>query len=139
MAINLTRSYMGLLAGTVVGLATNIEQALIAQGLASANASKANITPGNISYNGVQGTVVIPAGAGSVTITNSMIDANTKVVANIAQAAADGTLTSLPRIVAASGVAGAPGSVTIYGNANATGAVVVDWSIVSAPGLTIAN
>lgn len=140
MAINLNRGYMGLLAGTVVGLTSNIEASLIAGGQASANASKANITPGNITYNGIQGTVVIPAGAGSLTITNSMIDANTKVMANIAQAAADGTLTSLPRIVPASVVPGAAGgTVTIYGNANATAPVVVDWSIVSAPGLTVAN
>ncbi|WP_440966151.1 hypothetical protein ACL58G_07875 [Massilia sp. GER05] len=133
MAITLNRGYMGLLAGTVVGLTTNIEQNLIAQGLASAAASKANITPGNVTYNGIQGSVAIAAGANSVTITNALIDANTKITANIAQAAADGTLTSLPRIVPAAG------SVTIYGNANATAAVIVDWSIVAAPGLTVAN
>lgn len=133
MAINLNRGYMGLIAGTVVGLSSNIESNLIASGMASANASKANITPGAVTYNGIQGTVAIPAGQSSVTITNALIDANTKIMANIAQAAADGTLTSLPRIVPAAG------SVTIYGNANATAAVVVDWSIVAAPGLTVAN
>jgi hypothetical protein len=133
MAINLNRNYRGLIGGTIVGLSTNIEANLIAAGYASANASKANITPGNVAYDGIQGTVAIPAGQASVTITNPNIDANTKVIANIAQAAADGTLTSLPRIVPAAG------SVTIYGNANATAAVVVDWSIVAAPGLTVAN
>lgn len=133
MAITLNRGYMGLLAGTIVGLTTNIEQNLIAQGLASAAASKANITPGNVTYNGIQGSVAIAAGASSVTITNSLIDANTKVMASIAQAAADGTLTSLPRVVPGAGF------VTIYGNANATAAVVVDWTIISAPGLTVAN
>jgi hypothetical protein len=133
MAINLNRGYMGLIAGTVVGLSSNIEANLIASGQASANASKANITPGAITYNGIQGSVAIPAGQSSVTITNALIDANTKVMANIAQAAADGTLTSLVRIVPAAG------SVTIYGNANATAATVVDWSIVAAPGLTVAN
>jgi hypothetical protein len=133
MAINLNRQYMGLLAGTVVGLSSNVENNLIASGMASANASKANITPGNVAYAGIQGTVAIAVGANSVTITNPLIDANTKVMANIAQAAADGTLTSLVRIVPAAG------SVTIYGNANATAAVVVDWSIVAAPGLTVAN
>lgn len=133
MAINLNRNYRGLIGGTVVGLSTNVEANLIAAGYASANASKANITPGAISYDGIQGTVVIGAGANSVTITNPNIDANTKVMANIAQAAADATLTSLPRIVPAAG------SVTIYGNANATAAVVVDWSIVAAPGMTVAN
>lgn len=133
MAINLNRPYMGLLAGTVVGLATNIEQGLINQGLASANASKANITPGNIAYQGIQGTVVIATGAKAVTITNPLIDANTKVFATIAQATADGTLTSLVSIVPAAG------SVTITGNANATAGVVVDWTIIAAPGMTVAN
>lgn len=133
MAINLNRGYRGLIGGTVVGLSTNVEANLIAAGYASANASKANITAGNISYDGIQGTVVIGAGTSSVTITNPNIDANTKVFATIAQAAADGTLTSLPRIVPAAG------SVTIYGNANATAAVIVDWSIIAAPGLTVAN
>jgi|ERR1044071_2331214 hypothetical protein len=133
MAINLNKNYMGLLAGTVVGLTTAIESALIASGMATANASKANITAGNITYQGIQGTVVFGAGATSVTITNPLIDANTKVVANIAQAAADATMTSIPRIVAAAG------SVTIYANAAATAATVVDWTIVALPGMTVAN
>lgn len=132
MTVLLNRAYMGLLQGSTVGLATNIEQALIAQGLASA-ALKANITPGNVTANIFTGTVAIPAGSGSVTITNQYIDANSKVLANISQAAADGTLTSLPRIVPAAG------SVTIYGNANATAAVLVDWVIAATPGLTVAN
>lgn len=133
MAINLQKNYMGLQAGTVVGLTTNIEQSLIAAGMATANASKANITAGSITYQGVQGTVVFGAAATSVTITNPLIDANTKVIANIAQAAADGTFTAIARIVPAAG------SVTIYANAAATAATVVDWSIVSLPGETIAN
>ena len=131
MTVLLNRSYMGLVAGTTVGLATNAESALIAQGLAS-TALKANITPGNVTANVFNGTVAIAIGAGSVTITNSFIDANTKVFASISQAAADGTLLYLPRIVPAAG------SVTIYGNANATAAVLIDWAIVASPGLTVA-
>lgn len=137
MAVLLNKAYMGLIAGTVVGLATNIEQALIGQGLATAS-TKANITPGNITYNGWKGTVAIPAGAGSVVITSPYFDQNSKVLANIAQAAADGTLTSISRVVAADRVAGTPGgTVTIYGNANATAAVIVDWVLAEIPGLTV--
>lgn len=133
MAINLQKGYMGLLPGTVVGLSTNIEQGLIAAGMATANASKANITPGAITYQGIQGTVVFGAGATSLVITNPLIDANTKVMANIAQAAADGTMTAIARIVPAAG------SVTIFANAAATAATIVDWSIVAQPGDTVAN
>jgi hypothetical protein len=132
MAVLLNRSYAGLLAGTVTAMLTSVEAALVAQGLASAS-TKANVTPGNVTANLMSGTVAIPAGANSVTITNQYIDTNTKVSANIAQVAADGTLTSLPRVVPAAG------SVTIYGNANATAAVIVDWVILATPGLTVAN
>jgi hypothetical protein len=132
MAVLLNRSYAGLLAGTITAMLTSVENALIAQGLASAS-TKANVTPGNVTANLMSGTVAIPVGANSVTITNNYVDGNTKVFASIAQAAADGTLTSLPRIVPAAG------SVTIYGNANATAATIVDWVILATPGLTVAN
>lgn len=137
MAVLLNKAYMGLIAGNTVGLATNIEQALIGQGLATAS-TKANITPGNITYNGWTGTVAIPAGAGSVVITSPYFDQNTKLVANIGQTTADGTLTSIARVVAADRVPGTPGgTVTIYGNANATAATIVDWVIGAIPGLTV--
>lgn len=137
MAILLNKGYMGLAAGNTVSLATNIEQALIGQGLATAS-TKANITPGNITYNGWTGTVVIPAGSNQVVITSPYFDENTKLVANIAQTTADGTLTSIQRVVAANRVAGAAGgTVTIFGNANATAATVVDWVIGAIPGLTV--
>lgn len=132
MAVLLNRNYMGLVAGTVTATATSVESGLIAQGLASAS-TKASVTPGNVTANMMTGTVAIAAGSNSVTITSQYIDANTKVFATIAQAAADGTLTSLPRIVPAAG------SVTIYGNANATATVLVDWVILATPGLTVAN
>lgn len=138
MAVLLNRAYMGLLAGTTVGISTNADQALVAQGLATF-APKANVTPGNVTANTYGGTVAIPAGSSSITITNSFIDQNSKVLANIAQAAADGTLTSIQRVVPVSGSAGASGSVTIYGNANATAATIVDWVICATPGLIVAN
>lgn len=138
MAVLLNRGYMGLLAGTTTAISTSADQALVAQGLATF-ATKASVTPGNVIANVFSGTVAIPAGSSSVTITNSFIDQNTKVLANIAQAAADGTLTSIQRVVPVSGSGGASGSVTIYGNANATAATLVDWVICATPGLTVAN
>lgn len=140
MAVLLNKAYMGLAQGVTVGLATNIEQALIAQGLASGPLPKANITPGPITYNGWTGTVAIPAGQSSVTITSPYFDQNTKLTANIAQVAADGTLTSIQRVVAADRLPNtAGGTVTIYGNAAATAATLVDWVIASVPGLTVYN
>lgn len=132
MTVLLNRSYMGYPAGTTVELSTDAEQALIAQGLASA-ALAANITTGPVTANTYNGTVSVPIGSSSVVITNSNIDANSKVHAVVAQAAADATLLRVERIVCSAGFA------TIYGTANATAATLIDWSIVSASGLTIRN
>ena len=121
-----------------MGLTTNTDQALVAQGLGTL-APKANVTPGNVTANVFSGAVAIPAGASSVTITNQYIDGNTKVLCNIAQAAADGTLTRIARVVPTAGTGGASGFVTIYGDANATAPVIVDWVICATPGLTVAN
>lgn len=129
MTVLLNRAYMGYLAGQTVELPTDTENALIAQGLASAAVATA-VTTGNTTANTYSGTAAIAAGAGSVTITNSNIDANTKVWAVVAQAAADGTLLRVERIVAAAG------SVTIYGTANATATTYVDWAIINPSGLT---
>lgn len=132
MTVLLNRSYMGYPAGSTVELSTDAEQALIAQGLAS-SALAANITTGPVTANTYNGTVSVPIGASSVVITNSNIDANSKVHAVVAQATADATLLRVERIVCAAGLA------TIFGTANATAATLIDWSIVSASGLTIRN
>lgn len=132
MTVLLNRSYMGYPAGSTVELSTDAEQALIAQGLAS-SALAANITTGPVTANTYNGTVSVPIGSSSVVITNSNIDANSKVHAVVAQAAADATLLRVERIVCAAGLA------TIFGTANATAATLIDWSIVSASGLTIRN
>lgn len=132
MTVLLNRAYMGYQAGTTVKLTTNAEQALIAQGLASA-AATASITPGPVIVNLNQGTAAIAAGANSVTITSNMVDANCKVWAVVAQATADTTLLRVERIVVANG------SFTIYGTANATAATLIDWAIIVAPGMTVAN
>jgi hypothetical protein len=132
MTVLLKNGYAGYLAGTTVMLPTNVEAALIAQGLAS-SASAANITTGAVTANVVSGRAAIAAGASSVTITNNLVDANSKVFAVVAQAAADGTLLRVERVLCAAG------SFTIYGTANATATTFIDWSIISAPGDVIIN
>ena len=132
MTVLLKNGYAGYLAGTTVMLPTNVETALIAQGLAS-SASAANITTGAVTANVISGRAAIAAGAASVAITNNMVDANSKVFAVVAQAAADGTLLRVERILCAAG------SFTIYGTAAATATTFVDWSIISAPGDMVLN
>lgn len=132
MTVLLNKGYAGYLQGTTVKLTTNIEASLIAQGLAS-SALTANITPGNVTANIVQGTAAIAIGASSVTITNDKVDANSKVFAVVAQAAADATLLRVERIVCAAG------AFTIYGTANATAVTLVDWAIEVPPGMMVSN
>ena len=122
MAVLLNRSYGGYNAGATVELTAELEAALIAQGIA-ATASVANLTTGAVTANVYQGTVAIAAGSSSVVITNSILTANSKVWAVVSQAAADGTLLRVERVVPAAG------SVTIYGTANATATTFIDWAI----------
>lgn len=129
MTVTLNRSYMGYPAGAVAEFTSEVESALIAQGLA-ATAAATLITTGAATANAYAGTVAIAAGAASVVVTNSNIDANSKVWAIVAQAAADGTLLRVERIVAAAGL------VTIYGTANATATTFIDWAILNPNGLT---
>lgn len=123
MPVLLNRGYNGLPAGNTEMLTpTALESSLISQGAAS-SALAANITTGAKTYNGTQGRVAIAAGSSSVTVTNSLVDANTKVWAVVAQAAADVTLLRVERILTAAG------SFTIYGTANATATTFIDWAI----------
>lgn len=130
MTVLLKNGYAGYLAGTTVMLPTNVETALIAQGLAS-TALAANITTGAVTANVLQGRVAVAAGASSVVVTNNLVDANTKVDAVVAQAAADGTLLRVERVLCAAG------SFTIYGTANATATTFIDWWIITTPGMTV--
>lgn len=139
MTVLLNRSYMGYPAGSTVELSTDAEAALIAQGLAQ-NAADTAITTGNAIANTYMGTAAIPAGSASVVITNSNVDKNTKVMAVVAQAVADTTLLRVERVVCASGASpGLPGTITIYGTANATATTFVDWIIINPSGQTIRN
>jgi hypothetical protein len=132
MAVTLLRAYGGSAAGSVVEYDSVTEAALIAQGLASSAAASA-ITTGAQTQNTWSGSAAIAAGASSVVITNSNITANSKVWAVVAQAAADGTLLRVERVVPAAG------SVTIYGTANATATTLIDWAILPTIGFTPAQ
>ena len=122
MTVLLNRAYHGYVAGAIVVLDATTEAALIAQGLASTSASVP--TTGAATANALQGRAAIAAGASSVVITNAYVNANSKIFAVVAQAAADGTLLRVERIVPAAG------SFTIYGTANATATTVIDWTLI---------
>ena len=130
--ILLSRAYDGYIAGTIVQLQTNIEAALVAQGLATVSVGP--VTPGAVNIGGQNiGRVGIAAAGVSVVITSAAITTETKINAVIAQAAADGTALYVARVLCAAG------SATIYLNAAATAAVAVDWYIVNPSGLTPKN
>jgi hypothetical protein len=122
MTVLLQRGYAGAAAGAVLSYTTELEAALIAQGLATAS-TRATTTTGAQTSNALQGTAAIAAGASSVVVTNALVDANSHVTAKVAQAAADGTLLRVERVVCAAG------SFTIFGTANATATTLIDWEI----------
>lgn len=122
MTVLLNRAYGGAAAGAILSFTSELEAALIAQGLASAS-TRALTTTGAQTQNALQGTAAIAAGASSVVITNNLVDANSHVTAKVAQAAADGTLLRVERVLCAAG------SFTIFGTANATATTLIDWEI----------
>jgi hypothetical protein len=122
MTVLLSRAYAGAPAASVVSFTTELEAALIAQNIATAS-TRATTTTGAQTQNSLQGTAAIAAGASSVVITNNLVDANSHVTAKVAQAAADGTLLRVERVVCAAG------SFTIFGTANATATTLIDWEI----------
>jgi hypothetical protein len=130
MTITLNRSYAGYASGTIVSLDTTTEAALIAQGLASlaSSAASAPTATGAVTANVLQGRATVAAAASSVVITNSLVNVNSKIVAYINQAAADGTAFNVTRIVPA------VGSFTIFLNAATTANTVVDWVIIMPSG-----
>lgn len=82
-------------------------------------------TPGAATINEARGRVAIAAAASSVVVTNNQVTANSVVLAVIDQAAADGTLLYIARVVPAAG------SFTVYGNAAATAAVTVRFVVLN--------
>lgn len=122
MTVSLNRAYQGVPAGQIVSFTTEVEAALIAQNLAAAS-TRALTTAGAQTQNSLAGTVIFAAAATSVVVTNSLVDANSHVTAKIAQSGADGTFTFVARVLCAAG------SFTIFANAAATAATLVDWEI----------
>ena len=127
MTILLNNPYGQFASGSIVELPASTEAALVAQGLATTSAGP--VTVGAYTTNQSQGTAAIAAGASSVVITSSQVTANSKVMAVVAQAAADGTLLRVERVVCAAGL------FTIFGTANATATTVIDWAIIPAFGI----
>lgn len=119
--ILLSRSYAGYAAGTIVQLATNVEAALIAQGLATT--SSGPVTPGAVSTTALAGRAGIAAAGTSVVVSNPAFNAESKFSAYLSNAAADGTALYVTRITPAAG------QVTFTLNAAATAAVAVDWAL----------
>jgi hypothetical protein len=129
MTVALNKAYGGSPAGAVVSYTSELEAALIAQGLATAS-TRASTTTGAQTQNTLQGTAAIAAGASSVVVTNSLVDANSHVTAKVAQAAADGTLLRVERVLCGAG------QFTIFGTANATATTLIDWEIEVNSGLS---
>jgi hypothetical protein len=125
MTVLLARPYGGYTAGQTVQVTTTIENALVAQGIGAvvSTSAAAAVTNGALTTTLPAGRVTIAAGASSVVVTNATVDVNSKIYAVINQAAADGTLLRVERIVPGAG------SFTIYGTANATAAVSIDWAL----------
>lgn len=126
MSVTLLRAYQGSNAGQTLELSQELEAALVAQGFAVAATANTS-SSGAQTQNTYAGMATIPIGASSVVITNSLVNANSVVMAVVSQAAADGTLLRVERVVSAAG------SFTIYGTAAATAATVVTWAIQSPP------
>jgi hypothetical protein len=134
MTVLLARPYGGYAAGQTIQVPTALENSIAASGIGSvaSTAAAAAVTSGALSTTMPAGRVTIAAGSSSVVVTNPSVDVNSKIFAVINQAAADGTLLRVERIVPAAG------SFTIYGTANATANVSIDWAML-APygGLTV--
>jgi hypothetical protein len=124
----LTRAYGGYAAGTIVQLQTTTEAALIAQGLATTSAGP--VTPGAVTTNQESGRAGIAAAGTSVVVTNPNFTTESKFVAYLSNAAADGTAFAVARITPANG------SVTFTLLAATTAAVAVDWMRILVSGET---
>lgn len=124
----LGKAYGGYAAGTIAQFQTNVEAALIAQGLATTSAGP--VTPGAVTTSMVAGRVGLAAAAASVVITNPLFTTESKFCAYLSNSGADGTATSVTRITPANG------SVTFTLNAAATAAVAVDWMLLLQSGET---
>ena len=117
----LSRGYAGYLPGTIVQLQTVTEAAMVGAGLATVSAGP--VTPGAVTTTMTVGRVGIAAAGTSVVVTNAAFTTESKILAFLSNAAADGTAVSITRITPANG------SVTFTLNAAATAAVAIDWAL----------
>lgn len=122
----LGRSYAGYASGTIVELPTSTEATLIAAGQATNSAGPP--TPGAVTTTANSGCVTIAAGLSSLVVTHASVSVQSQIFAAVNQAAADGTLLRVERIVPAAG------SFTIYGTAAATAATLIKWAILNPNG-----
>lgn len=133
MSVTLLRAYGGFTAGQTAEFTAELEASLIAQKLATA-ATANTVTAGAITSNTQTGAAIIATGASSVVVTNSLVNANSVVYAVVSQAAADGTLLRVERVVAGDGL------FTVYGTANATANTTIAWAVLPPnTGLTTAK
>lgn len=130
--ILLNKAYNGYLAGTIVQLSTQEEAALIAQSIGSTSAGP--VTPGAVTTSASRGRLGIAAAGSSVVLSSPNINAESRILAYLSNAAADATATSITRITCTTGSGGNPGTATITLNAAATAAVAVDWLLVMVSG-----
>lgn len=114
------------------GTINNMQIGLTGPGFAKFNAfalwftSDTSGTPGNSTINGPRGRMAIAAGSSSVVLTNSQFSSPlASCFVFISQGTADATLTRIERVSVTTS------SATIYGNAVATGNVVIDWIAVA--------
>ena len=126
--LNSSRGLAGYTAGTIVQMQTSAEAAAVAQGLATTSAGP--VTPGAVTTTNTSGRVGIAAAGTSVVVTNSTFTTESKFIAYLSNAAADGTATFVTRITPAAG------SVTFTVNAGATAAIAIDWAQVLVSGET---
>lgn len=132
MTVLLARSYAGFPAGATIQVPTTLENSITSSsagiGSVVATTAAAAVTPGAYTTTLPTGRCTIAIGSSSVVVTNPLVDVNSKIWAVVNQAAADATLLRVERIVPAAG------SFTIYGTANATAAISIDWAILDAFG-----
>jgi len=122
MTVSLNVAYAGYPAGTVAVLPKDTEDALVAQGLAVS--SSAAPTAGAQTVNILRGRAAMAAGASTLVITCPQCTAQSIVFAQIAQATADGTFTSVLRVTPSNG------SFQINGPALATAATAISWLVI---------
>lgn len=129
--ILISKAYKGYLAQTIIQLATQEEAALVAQNFATVAAGP--VTPGAVSPTTASGRVGIAAAGTSVVVSNPAFTTESKFLAYLSNAAADGTALYVTRITPANG------SVTFTLNAAATAAVAIDWALLTLSGVLPPN